>query len=191
MSQYEISTRKGLPEFLRKLSKHYPREVWEQHSNFNDLTKFWLSRHVMFRELIERLQQDSQAIIENNRNADGQQTYKSTISRMTGFMLSQLHEHHNVEDHHYFPMLMPFDPDLRKGFDILDADHQLLDKKIHDLADNTNALLTSLHNGQNVQKSAEHLLVTQQKFEQFLDRHLSDEEELIIPIILEYGSPEM
>jgi hemerythrin-like domain-containing protein len=193
MSQTEISLRSGLPDYLRKLSKHYPREVWEKHSNFNDLTQFWLSRHVMFRELIERLQQDSEAIIDSasiiaSNNKD-QIKHKKTLSRLTGFMLSQLHEHHNIEDHHYFPMLVPFDADLRKGFDMLESDHQVLDKNIHDLANKTNELLTSLQTGQDIQQSAEHLIITQKKFENFLNRHLSDEEELVVPIILEYGGP--
>ena len=190
MSQTKISHRNGLPDYLRKLSRHYPREVWEKHSNFNDLTQFWLSRHVMFRELIERLQQNSKAIFDNANKIEHQTKYKNSLSRLTGFMLSQLHEHHNIEDHHYFPMLMPFDADLRNGFDILDKDHQVLDKNIHDLAGITNQLLSSLQSGRDIQKSAEHLFVTQENFEKFLDRHLSDEEELIIPIILEYGSPE-
>ena len=190
MTQTEISLRKGLPEYLRKLSKHYPREVWEKHSNFNDLTRFWLSRHVMFRELIQRLQQDSQAILANEDNNQGQSNHNHTLSRLTGFMLSQLHEHHNIEDHHYFPMLIPFDADLRNGFDILDKDHQALDKNIEDLASKTNQLLTALQSGRNIQQSAERLLQTQAKFDGFLDRHLSDEEELVIPIILEYGGPE-
>ncbi|MCP4183147.1 MAG: hemerythrin domain-containing protein [Hyphomicrobiales bacterium] len=191
MSQIEISLRKGLPDYLRKLSKHYPREVWEKHSNFNDLTQFWLSRHVMFRELIKRLQQDSETIIDNASIIEGQLTYKKTLSRLTGFMLSQLHEHHNIEDHHYFPMLMPFDTDLQKGFDMLESDHQQLDKNIHNLAKITNELLTSLQTNQNIHQSVENLLIAQKKFEIFLDRHLSDEEELVVPIILEYGGPEI
>ena len=194
MPQTEISLREGLPEHLRKLSKHYPREVWEKHSNFNELTQFWLSRHVMFRELIERLQQDSEAIIDsagnNASNNEAQIKHKQTLSRLTGFMLSQLHEHHNIEDHHYFPLLIPFDADLRNGFDILDKDHQVLDKNIHDLAGKTNELLSALQTGQAVQQTAEQLLISQRTFDNFLHRHLTDEEELVIPIILEYGGPE-
>jgi hemerythrin-like domain-containing protein len=82
-------------------------------------------------------------------------------------MLSQLHEHHNIEDHHYFPMLVPFDADLRKGFDMLESDHQVLDKNIHDLANKTNELLTSLQTSQDIQQSAEHLIITQKEIRKF------------------------
>ncbi len=190
MIQSKTTTRSGLPDYLHKLLKIYPREDWQNHNNFNDLTKFWLSRHAMFRELIHRLQSDTRMIMETNPHDKKQAYSKLTLSRMTDFLLSSLHEHHTIEDHQFFPMLIPFDSDLRKGFDILEADHQALDKNIHNLAQKSNNLLNALQSGKNVLQSAEQVLETQISFEKFLDRHLVDEEELIIPIILEYGGPE-
>ncbi len=144
----------------------------------------------MFRELIHRLQGDTRAIIETNRKDKNHAHSKLTLSRMTGFLLNNLHEHHTIEDHQFFPMLVHHDSGLRKGFDILESDHQALDKHIHNLAQISNNLLTALQSGKNILQSAEQVLETQISFEIFLDRHLVDEEELIIPIILEYGGPE-
>jgi hypothetical protein len=84
----------------------------------------------MFRDLLGRLQADAKKLIV----LDKQYQSKSTLSRLTRFFLHQLHEHHGVEDHLYFPLLIPLDDDLSRGFEILDADHQALDKNIHDLA---------------------------------------------------------
>ncbi len=33
------------------LIARYPREQWEIHTNLGEMARFWLSRHVMFREL--------------------------------------------------------------------------------------------------------------------------------------------
>jgi len=187
MNEFDIETRPGLPEYLRKLADTYPRDIWESHHNYNDLTQFWLSRHIMFRDIIARLQSDTQNYLE----ADNDGQAKSTLFRMTGFFLHQLHEHHTIEDHHYFPLLIPYDSDLKRGFELLDGDHQALDKNIHDLAQKTNALSEALQSQKDPRPAAQIVLETQQNFEKFLDRHLVDEEELIVPIILEYGSPEI
>jgi hypothetical protein len=51
MNDSALSTRSGLPDALRVLLARYPREAWESHTNFNELTRFWLERHLMFRRL--------------------------------------------------------------------------------------------------------------------------------------------
>jgi iron-sulfur cluster repair protein YtfE (RIC family) len=186
MNDIEIATRNGLPEHLRKLADKFPRENWEYHQNFNSLTQFWLSRHIMFRDLLGRLQADTQKLIE----LDKQYQSNSTLSRMTGFFLHQLHGHHSVEDHHYFPLLLPLDDDLSRGFEILDADHQALDKNIHDLAQKTKLLLSVINSANDPRHAAEEVFNAQNNFGKFLNRHLCDEEELIVPIILKYGGSE-
>ena len=186
MNEFDIETRPGLPEYLRKLADIYPRDIWESHHNYNDLTQFWLSRHIMFRDIIARLQSDTLNYIE--ADYDGQT--KSTLFRRTDFFLHQLHEHHTIEDHHYFPLLIPYDSDLKRGFELLDGDHQALDKNIHDLAQKTNALMADLLSTNDPRPAAETILDAQNTIEKFLKRHLEDEEELVVPIILEYGGPQ-
>ena len=182
--QTDIETRSALPDYLRKLSDKYSRQQWQNHNNFNQLTQFWLSRHIMFRDLIARLRLDTTGLLEIHPG----ELPKSTLYKMTGFFLNQLHEHHTIEDHHYFPLLIPLDGDLARGFDILAADHHALDKIIDDLAQKTNELILAQQLTKDPRPAAEAVLATQQKLEKFLHRHLSDEEELIVPIILEYGS---
>lgn len=186
MTQLELATRTALPDYLRVLANKYPRPDWEAHSNFDEITRFWLSRHIMFREVLDRLQNDTQLLIE--RKPDDQS--RTTLHRMTSFFLQQLHEHHTIEDRHYFPMLIPLDASMKKAFDILDKDHHALDRNIHDLAQKTNDLLMALQSGTDIRPTAQIVLDTQSNFKTFLNRHLTDEEEIIVPVILEYG-PDM
>ena len=186
MSQSEIGTRTGLPEYLRKLVELYPRESWQSHNNFNSLTHFWLSRHIMFRGLIDRLQVDTQKLIE----ADPENQKLSTLPKMTDFFFHQLHDHHSIEDKHYFPMLINYDDDLRGGFDILDADHHALDRCSLDLYHKTKRLIGEQQLNNDIRPAADAVLDVQYEFKKILDRHLIDEEELIVPIILKYGGPE-
>ena len=68
----ELETRTGLPEHLRELVRLFPRDTWESHPNFGALTRFWLDRHGMFRELLVHLQADARLMADNNMDP---QTY--------------------------------------------------------------------------------------------------------------------
>jgi iron-sulfur cluster repair protein YtfE (RIC family) len=178
-----IETRKGLPAHLRVLADRYPRAEWRGHMNFNDLTSFWLERHLMFRQVLDKVIGDTQA------HLDGKATrYGPELSRYTGFFLNQLHGHHQIEDQHYFPQFMAMDARLEQAFEILDADHHALDHHLNSLADHTNLVLRALQQGQTARDEAGRLLAAQEGFKTFLDRHLMDEEEIIVPIVLEYGA---
>ncbi|OWU85154.1 hypothetical protein ATO6_08925 [Oceanicola sp. 22II-s10i] len=177
-----LETRKGLPEELRVLVKQYPREMWQGHANFGGLTAFWLDRHMMFRGLIDKLVEGSEIRLDR-----GDPRFGPELSRYTGFFLNQLHHHHMIEDQHYFPQFIPLDARLERGFEILDHDHHALDGHIHALAEGTNAVLGLIAERRDEKDEVARLLAAQRDFRRFLDRHLEDEEELIVPVILEYG----
>ena len=176
----DIFTRHGLPDELRVLADLFPRAAWHDHANFSDLIAFWLDRHLMFREILSRMQSATQMHL-----ATAQPRFGPEIARYTGFFLNQLHEHHMVEDHHYFPRLTKFDFRLHRAFDMLDADHHALDGEIGALAQATNTVLADLRAGRAGEAGPLH--EAQTRFERFLDRHLADEEEVIVPVLLKYA----
>nr|WP_323776961.1 hemerythrin domain-containing protein [Amylibacter sp.] len=182
MEKPSLETRSGLPEHLRVLADLYPRADWETHPNFSDLTGFWLSRHGMFRELIARLQDSSNQFLDSTHPRFGVE-----LSHYTRLFLDQLHGHHSIEDNHYFPKFIGLDGRLEHGFELLDADHHALDRHIHDLAESTNLVLQDLQSGNDAKTATQALLARQKTFDSFLERHLTDEEDLIVPLVLEYG----
>ena len=178
-----LDARKGLPEHLRVLADMYPRTDWRGHPNFNDLTAFWLERHGMFRQLNDLLVEGTE------KRLDGANPrYGREMQHYTSAFLNQLHGHHQIEDHHYFPQFIPLDNRLEQGFEILDRDHHALDGHIHALAESTNAVLRKIAAGEDDEKEAVTLLEAQRAFRTFLHRHLDDEEDLVVPVILEYGA---
>ncbi len=184
MDELSIDTRQGLPEHLCVLADLYPRETWRGHPNFNQLTAFWLERHLMFRQVLAKITEASQTYLDDPQ----QPRFAPELSRYTGFMLNELHGHHSIEDAHYFPRFQTFDKRLVRAFDMLDMDHHALDRHMHGLTEATNAVLASLSRGQRAKDEVGALLQVQEGFHRFLDRHLSDEEEVIVPVILEYGA---
>lgn len=175
----DLDRRTGLPDALRVLAEKYPRETWEAHPEFNALTRFWLDRHLMFRRLQDLLVTETEGFLD--RKADARR-YSASLSRLAGTFLNELHGHHGIEDAHYFPLLAARDARLTAGFELLDADHHALDAGIHGLADRTNAVLRAPG-----PEAAEALRVDLVRFRALLDRHLVDEEELVVPMVLEYA----
>lgn len=182
----ELETRAGLPEALRILVEQYPRDIWQSHRNFDALTRFWLERHAMFREVQGRLQAETQGFIGGGSDP---RAWGGRTARLAGFLLNELHGHHHVEDAHYFPVLAGLEPRLAAGFALLDRDHHALDAHLHGLADATNAALAALQQPEAMaaRDAAGRLEAQLAGFGRFLDRHLIDEEDLVIPTILHHA----
>ncbi|MEM9344553.1 MAG: hemerythrin domain-containing protein [Pseudomonadota bacterium] len=176
-----LETRNGLPDALRVLVTEYPREGWEAHPNFTDLTRFWLDRHIMFREVIKRLTAGAAARLEVTIDP---QRHAKEVAQYSRFLLNELKMHHHIEDAHYFPQLMGLDAQVEPGFTILDADHHALDTHIDALGTATNAYLQRWSEP-DAPAGALHTTLT--SFDRFLDRHLTDEEELVVPVILKHA----
>lgn len=141
----------------------------------------------MFREVLARLTLETQGHLD--RAADPRDFARRT-ARLTSFFLDQLHGHHMIEDHHYFPKLMTLEPRLAQGFELLENDHQRLDENIEALAEATNLTVGLIRPGA-ADSAAGKVLNLLGLFDGFLDRHLTDEEELVVPIILQYGAPKI
>ena len=177
----DLEHRDGLPETLKLLLADYPREAWEAHPEFRGLTSFWLERHLAFRRLMPVLQEQTRGIIERDAEPNPRR-----LVQVASTLLDGLHGHHQVEDHHYFPLLAETEPRLEQGFQLLDGDHHALDAHLHALADRTNAVLRVLSEGQPPREAAARLDEALTPFGSFLERHLIDEEDLIVPIILHH-----
>jgi hypothetical protein len=97
-----LETREGLPEAFQVLLREHPRAAWQADPHFNGLIAFWLDRHMMFRKLGTLLQQESEALLDDNTDA---RRFAQAVGHYGGMFVNQLHGHHQIEDHHYFPVL--------------------------------------------------------------------------------------
>ncbi|MEO1638482.1 MAG: hemerythrin domain-containing protein [Pseudomonadota bacterium] len=188
MPAFALADRDGLPDALRVLVKEYPRETWETDPGFDELTRFWLDRHLMFRRLLEEVTKANQAVLDTNLDP---QRYAATLSRYGGMLVQGLHEHHTIEDQYYFPKLSQNDSRILKGFDILDSDHHALDRYLLDFTTKANATLQGAQTTSGLVDAVGALHTATGQLANLLDRHLIDEEELVVPVILRYGAPQM
>jgi hemerythrin-like domain-containing protein len=180
-----LATRSGLSDDLKVLLARYPREVWDSHANLGEMATFWLSRHAMFRELGTTLDEAAERF--RSHAIDAEQ-FAGFFAPRLQFFLQQLHAHHHIEDHHYFPIFRSADTRLVRGFEMLEGDHDALAASIQHSIASANHFLGAL-NGvpADVQPAAEAYIQSGAILLRGLIRHLDDEEDLIVPLILHRG----
>ncbi len=180
-----LARRNGWPDDLRLLIARYPREQWQEHENLGDMARFWLSRHAMFRELsamIGGIAGDFRA--GTMRPAE----FQAQLVPRLQFLLSQLSVHHQIEDLHFFPIFRAAEERLARGFDVLEQDHHAIHADMAATAETANAMLRALSgNADALRRCGDAYAEASGALLKGLGRHLDDEEDLIVPLILDRG----
>ena len=180
-----VTVRQGLPDDLRFLLAQYPRGIWRRHVNIRGMATMWLQRHAMFRDLGSLLTETIEGYREGRIAAyDFAQEFVPRLQ----FFLSELEGHHGVEDNYYFPLFARAEPRLKRGFEILDNDHHLIHETLEQNAKAASAFVQSLKQKGDARRFAAEAYADQnERLVAMLARHLDDEEDLIIPLILDHG----
>jgi len=173
-----------MPDEMRLLLTDYPRDNWEAHPGFREKTRGWLRAHQGFRQLAELVRGDTQTYLDKEIAPDD---FAARLSRFGNLLVGNLHGHHHWEDHSYFPELSTADPRFDRGLEILEKDHETLDAVLNDFAGTANRAikLVQLDEAQ-AREEAGRLLPAATAIEALLERHLGDEEDLAVPIILHH-----
>jgi len=184
MIDLTLATRPGLPDALRVLVDALPRDAWPGDPRFGALVRFWLDRHLAFRDIIATLQRDAERLLDRHLDAAA---YGTRLRRLGGHFVQDLHGHHMIEDEHYFPALAALEPRIAAGFTILDADHHALDARIDGFVKGANGILQRLDDPVALASRTGRFRDDLAALDRLLNRHLVDEEDLIVPIILTHG----
>ena len=180
-----LMTRSGLPDDLKVLIEKYPRADWNSIHTIGELGRFWIQRHDMFRELggalvagIDRLKEDA---------VDASSFARWFAPRLNHF-LGDLEGHHQVEDFQYFPLFAAADKRLAHGFELLEEDHHLIHTLLERNAEAANRFYDDLmQNSDRMPFSRDAYAVEAESLLKGLMRHLEDEEDLLIPLLLDQG----
>ncbi|WP_292895930.1 hemerythrin domain-containing protein [Nitratireductor sp.] len=179
----KLETRVGLPADLRCLVEKYPREDWQTHPNLGEMARFWLQRHDMFRELGGMLKA---GVADYREDKFASHDFARWFAPRLRFFLQQLQGHHHIEDTHYFPVFAKAEPRMKRGFDLLDSDHHVIHDALERNAQAGTSLLQALQaNNGRERFSADAYASENEVLLAMLLRHLGDEEDLIIPLILD------
>lgn len=174
----------AMPDEMRILLQAHPRESWQSHPGFKDKTRHWLGAHQMFRRLAELVRAETEAYLDRLEESE---TYARRLSRFGNQLIGNLQGHHGWEDFEFFPELSAADPRFANGLELLENDHRDLDIVLESFTRSANRVIKLVDlDDRTARDEAAPLLNSAQAIEAFLARHLSDEEELAVPIILQH-----
>lgn len=180
-----LPDRLGLPDEIAYLRAVFPKPQWQAHANYGQLADFWLQVHNSLRAHGGQLQQLTHSFRDGRQSsADFQRVFVPGINQF----LQHLNAHHQIEDGAYFPKFRALDPRMVAGFDLLEADHHIIHAAIGAAVDSARILLTALVQDPNTQGPATDAYASaSDRLLELLLRHLADEEDLVIPAMLEHG----
>lgn len=184
MTQYDITTRAGLPSEMQTLLRTLPRDGWQDHPHFAASIRKWMGAHGMFRQLSEIVRKDTEAFLEKDLQ---DQDYAKRLAHFGYLLNANLHGHHTWEDRKFFPELQAADPRFERGLEMLATDHLELDALLDRFTRRANRVvqLATLDPGQ-MPEEAKPLRDITAQIGGFLERHLTDEEDLVVPILLHH-----
>ena len=183
----DIDQRSGWPDELCVLLREHPRDSWE--GTRSSLAQFWIQKHNHMRRQSDALQSANKDYQSGKASPEHFGTW--VAPRLQGF-LAELHGHHQIEDYHYFPSFKAADPRLAAGFDVLARDHEMLHDGIMTIVETVNQFIATIRtedesNADARRHAADKYVEASALMHARLYRHLEDEEDLIIPIMLAQG----
>ncbi len=184
MTHTSIHTRDGWPEDTATLLADYPREAWPGHPNFARSIQNWMGAHVGFRQLGQVLRQTTEDYIDREISPE---IAAAHLGYYGDILVRNLHGHHTWEDRKFFPEIREADWRFDTGLETLESDHDVLDETLEDLTGRANRVIKLIDLDETQARSeAGGLHDAAGRIEGFLERHLTDEEDLIVPILLHH-----
>ncbi|MES1951367.1 hypothetical protein S4A8_10941 [Salinisphaera sp. S4-8] len=183
--ELRLDKRQAPPADLMVLRHRYPPAQWPAHRNYGELAAFWLQVHAGLRG-------QGRVLAETTRDFREARIDIATFGRVFAGQLrdylQHLEGHHRIEDLHYFPRFRALDNRLVAGFDLLENDHEIIHAQVLTVVESAQALLRDIERGGDAPLySADAYSDRAERLHGLLDRHLDDEEALVIPSILEYS----
>jgi len=179
---HHVAMRDGLPSAIRQTLLEEAQSDWQSHPRFANKARFFMNIH---RQLLdgadglahttERLIDAPQSLLQDRIDASGVQ---QNAARLVHFA----HGHHEIEDHGYFPQFIQLYPELERAMNLLDGDHQILDETLNGIEQSLN----HIHHKPTRDSVAE-LHRNAAALKTIMHRHITDEEDVIIPIFLRHG----
>jgi iron-sulfur cluster repair protein YtfE (RIC family) len=184
LSEDDLATRQGLPEAYRYLVDAFPRLRWHDRE-VGAVARFWLQMHSGFRR--ETAQMCGLTDAWRAGDLALPDLHRQLIPTLQHF-LQHLDGHHNVESHHYFPVMRQAEPAIGAGIDLLDRDHDAIHGHLETLFQTGLAFHQAVA-GQapDAADAAFRLADAIDRAGSPLTRHLEDEEDIVIPLMVRHA----
>ena len=175
------------PRELRFLLERYPRATWPLATSPS--VSFWLDVHDRLRHACAGL--DLAADDYGHQRITAAQLAVIAPPRLRG-LIASVYSHHKIEDIQYFPAFRRQEPRLATGFDRLEREHAELALEVDATVKALGELRAAAERPADssaasaAAMAAERYLAASHSLCDHLRRHLTAEEALVVPILLDY-----
>jgi hypothetical protein len=183
LKENHVSKRSGLPADIRQTLLESTRSEWQNHPRYGGKAGFFMMIH---RDLIDgaaKLNNTLERLLDIPKSDAGAAFNQMNVLPFSRRLIGFAHHHHEIEDHAYFPQFVHLHPEMNRGLALLDGDHKVLDAALAD----TQKALDNLASSEITRDQLSALYAGAQSLQAILERHIWDEEEIIIPILLRHG----
>lgn len=178
-----VAKRAGLSDSIRETLLKNDRDAWTDHPRFHGSAAFWTSIH---RELLQgaaHLRLGMEQLLDVPDRELAETLRASRLQQLARQLIDFAHHHHEIEDHGYFPQFALLYPNLDRALALLDGDHRVLNEAL----DETDTALRGLSKGGINRDVIAKIHGGCSMLDHILNRHIRDEEDIIIPILLKHG----
>lgn len=167
-----------------------PREKWAMHPAFRGEPQYWTQIHGGLLSASATLASWSEQMLGEDDPVKLAQM-GAEVSRLGHQLVHHAHGHHHIEDDHFFPVFLRAFPQLEHPLALLDGDHKVLAEVLDDLEKAVGGMAAVTRNGEAGQRDAwlsasQVLLSPARRLDALFIRHIGDEEEICIPVMLNW-----
>jgi len=179
--QNHVETRVGLSNDLRELLFAIPPNEWPDHINYDGTAAFWQAVHRSLLAESDALAGGLEQLTDMTPGDMQSGLLMNDMRHLGRHLLGHAHTHHHVEDHSYFPRFVERFPRLSAAIDLFDSDHRALEETL----DSIGRHIEGFNAGKTSRDEIGAALGDARKLNRILKRHLADEEDIVIPALLQ------
>jgi hemerythrin-like domain-containing protein len=178
--EHHLARRSGLTEELRKLLFDTPKEEWGSHQNYWRGAEMWQDIHRSLLHESGLFVSGLEKLVDMPKGEMQSGLLLNDLRQVGGHLIGHAHVHHHVEDDHYFPRFKEVFPQLGRPIDLLDCDHRVLEETLDAVENHVRALHAEAADKDRIAAA----LKDAGRLDRILNRHLEDEEDIVIPALL-------
>lgn len=172
VDERDLRRRTGLPATLRSgLTDRAARSDWPTHASYPRAAKLLLEIHRHLRGQADSLARASELAAD----PPGNEPLWAAVARAVGQLVDLTAAHHGIEDAYLYPALLRVRPGLTDPIALLADDHRALDVAFEEMERAVD------------DRAAARLRDATAVLARLLGRHLEDEEEIVVPVLLATG----
>lgn len=175
-----VAMRDGLPKAIRPTLLEEAEADWQANPRFAGKARFFMNIHRQLLNGSDWLAATAEKLLDAPSRDLIESALAADLAPNTLHFLSFAHGHHEIEDHGYFPQFRQLYPQLNDALNLLDGDHQVLDEALNGVEASVTSASKSRDDIATLYRHAAAL-------RKIMHRHITDEEEVIIPIFLRHG----